>query len=161
MNALIIDRPLLQRPADRAFWTTIRWLFWLFWIYLWLPLVSILGWFFGVTTAVDQMSTRLGYLELLRLLPYYVSVVTFAGALLVGWSYVQLRRFAGRERRKEITAATIEDLAGKLALDPTALCDWQQQRRLVAFHGENGALLFAEASPLADGKAQSSLANVA
>jgi biofilm PGA synthesis protein PgaD len=161
MNPLIIDHPLLQRPADRAFWTTVRWLFWLFWIYLWLPLVSIIGWFFGVSTAVDQMSTRLGYVELLRLLPYYVSIVAISGALLVGWSHFQIRRFAGRERRKALAVASVEDLASKLTLDPTALRDWQQQRRIVAFHREDGALLFAEARPHVHDKAQAVIAKAA
>jgi biofilm PGA synthesis protein PgaD len=144
MNPLIIDHPLLQRPEDRAFWLTVRWLFWLFWIYLWLPLISGVGWYFGVTVVIDQMSPKVGYAELLRLLPYYASVVMSSGSVLVGWSYIQARRFAGRDRRKAATVVTVELLAEKLKLDPVALRDWQQQRRLVAFHDENGALLTAE-----------------
>lgn len=141
MNPLIINRPHLQRPADRAMWATVTWFFWMLWIYLWLPVVTVAGWYFGIHSGLDQMVSRLGYLEFLRLLPSYVLVVGCAGLALIVWSYVQYRRFHGRERRTTGRVVNTMEIASKLGLCGDGLRGWQGERRLTAFHEQDGRLL--------------------
>ena len=141
MNPLIINRPHLQRPANRALGTTLTWLFWMLWIYLWLPIITIVGWYFGIHSGLDQMVERLGYLEFLRLLPSYVLAIACGGLGLIGWSYVQYRRFHGRERRKSMRIVDTTEMATKLGLSGDGLQGWQGERRLTAFHEQDGRLV--------------------
>jgi biofilm PGA synthesis protein PgaD len=141
MNPLVINRPHLQRPVNRAMWATVTWAFWILWMYLWLPVITIVGWYFGIHSSLDQMVERLGYLEFLRLLPRYVMVVAGAGLALVVWSYVQYRRFHGRERRTHRAVAGTPEIAAHLGLCGDALSGWQSERRLTAFHEQDGRLI--------------------
>ena len=140
MNPIIIHRPDLQRPANRALWTTVTWLFWVLWIYLWLPLITLIGWYFGVHTGLDQMVERLGYLDFLRALPGYALVIGCGGLTLIGWAYSQYLRFHGRERRSKPTTVTNEQMATKLGFSDAELRGWQSERSLTAFHEADGSL---------------------
>jgi biofilm PGA synthesis protein PgaD len=141
MNPLVINRPHLQRPANRALWATVTWLFWMVWMYLWLPVVTIVGWYFSVHSSFDQMVERLGYVEFLRLLPRYLLVVAGAGGALLLWSYLQYRRFHGRERRTNQKVTSSREIAAHLGLCGDALQGWQGERRLTAFHEQDGRLI--------------------
>ena len=140
MNPLVINRPDLQRPVNRALWATVTWVFWILWIYLWLPVITIIGWYFGVHTGLDQMVERLGYLEFLRVLPGYALVVGCGGLTLIAWSYSQYRKFHGRERRTTPKTVGTGQLAAQLGLSDEALRGWQGGRQLTAFHGQDGRL---------------------
>ncbi len=140
MNRLVINRPDLQRPLNRALWATVTWVFWLLWIYLWLPVITVIGWYFGVHTGLDQMVERLGYLEFLRALPGYALVVACGGLALIAWSYSQYRKFHGRERRTAIKTVGTGQIAAQLGLSDEALRGWQGGRRLTAFHEPDGRL---------------------
>jgi len=160
-NPLIIERPHLQRPLDRALWASVTWAFWLLWFYLWLPIITVIGWYFGIATSIDQMVERLGYLEFLRLLPAYALVVTLGGALLIGWSYLQYRRFHGRDRRRATPAADAAELASQLGLPAADLATWQHARRLTAFHTGSGQLLDVRPMTPAPAQRDAALAHTA
>lgn len=158
-KALIIESPGLQRPLPRSAWALATMLFWAAWFWLWLPLLSIIGWAFGIYTVFDQFVVRWGYIELLRLLPYYLLVIGVSGVALVGWSLLQYHRFHGKERRKAFPVVSRADIAKSLGLTEETTVPWAAARRMVAHHDENGrvswvevgenAVAAGEASPLA------------
>ncbi len=143
---LIIESPGLQRPLPRGMWAIATAFFWFGWFWLWLPLLSIIGWAFGVYTVFDQFVVHWGYIELLRLLPYYLLVIGTSGLLLVGWSLLQYYRFHGKERRRGFPVVTRADIAKGLGLAPETTEPWVRARRMVAHHDENGRVSWVEMS---------------
>jgi biofilm PGA synthesis protein PgaD len=143
-KALIIESPGLQRPLPRSVWALTTVLFWAAWFWLWLPLLSIVGWSFGIYSVFDQFVVRWGYIELLRLLPYYLLVIGVSGLALVGWSLLQYHRFHGKERRKAFPIVTRADIAKGLGLTEETTVPWAFARRMVAHHDESGRVSWVE-----------------
>lgn len=141
MSPLIINQPGLQRPLDRALWATVTWAFWSLWFVLWLPLITLIAWGFGIHSGFDQMVNRLGYLELVRLMPNYALVVGGAGLVHIGWAYSQYLRFHGRVPGAVRETVSSLEIAATLGLNPVNLQNWQCERRLTAHHHADGRLL--------------------
>jgi biofilm PGA synthesis protein PgaD len=150
---LIIESPGLQRPLPRNLWKLVTALFWAAWFWIWLPLLTVVGWAFGVNTVFDQFVTRWGYIELLRLLPYYLLVIGVTGVSLVGWSLVQYHRFHGKERRQAFPVVTRADIAKGLGLNEETTVPWAAARRMVAYHDENGRVSWVEIGDVPDASA--------
>jgi biofilm PGA synthesis protein PgaD len=152
-KALIIESPGLQRPLPRNVWKLVTALFWAAWFWIWLPLLTVIGWAFGINTVFDQFVTRWGYIELLRLLPYYLLVIGVSGVSLVGWSLLQYHRFHGKERRKAFPLVTRAEIATGLGLAEETTAPWAAARRMVAYHDENGRVSWVEIGDVADAAA--------
>jgi biofilm PGA synthesis protein PgaD len=146
---LIIESPGLQRPLPRSAWALATALFWFAWFWLWLPLISVIGWALGIYSGFDQFVERWGYIELLRLLPYYIAVIGTTGLMLVGWSLIQYHRFHGKERRKAFPLVTRADIAKSLGLAESTTLPWVDARRMVAHHDENGRVSWVEMTEFA------------
>jgi biofilm PGA synthesis protein PgaD len=158
---LIIESPGLQRPLPRNLWKLVTALFWAAWFWIWLPLLTVVGWAFGINTVFDQFVTRWGYIELLRLLPYYLLVVGVTGVSLVGWSLLQYYRFRGVERRQPCPVVTRADIAKGLGLNEETTMPWAAARRMVAYHDENGRVSWVEIGDVPDASAPPSATVVA
>lgn len=143
-KALIIESPGLQRPLPRNAWKLVTAIFWLMWFWIWLPIITVVGWAFGIHTVFDQFVTRWGYIELLRLLPYYMLVIGVSGVALVGWSLLQYHRFHGKERRKGYPDVTRAEIAIGLGLAEETTIPWEAARRMVAYHDDNGRVSWVE-----------------
>src|ERR1017187_7341901 len=48
MKDFIIDRPSLQTARQRLIYGSVTLGFWVLWIYLWLPIVGLIGWALGI-----------------------------------------------------------------------------------------------------------------
>ena len=99
---LIIERPDLQSPAQRLVSGLLTVLFWGLWIYVWLPVAGVLGWWFGVSTAYEQMVELDGWRAVVELAAWYgLAIAVFAGSL-IAWALYNRIRFRGVERRSEV-----------------------------------------------------------
>jgi biofilm PGA synthesis protein PgaD len=143
---LIIESPGLQRPLPRNGWKLVTALFWAAWFWIWLPLITAIGWMFGVHTVFDQFVANWGYIELLRLLPYYILIIGITGLLLIGWSLLQMYRFGGVDRRRAAPTVTRLEIATALSLDESTTTSWLQTRRMIAYHDENGRVSWIESA---------------
>src|SRR5271168_4628907 len=99
MKELIIDRPDLQTARQRVLFGSMTVFFWAIWIYLWLPILALIGWSLGLTIAYEQMVVLNGYAGLLHLLKFYLAVILCLGATLLFWAYYNFVRFRGVNRR--------------------------------------------------------------
>ncbi len=146
-KALIIDSPDLQLAAQRRSWAFVKSVGWLLWFMLWLPMFTLLGWYFGYETIIVQFVDRKGSAELVRLLPTYVLVISVCGGSLVIWSLVQYWRFHGRNRRS--TSPDLETIAlAKMTKNSVeAVQSWQGARRVVAYHDANAKIVTVETNP--------------
>lgn len=98
---LVVDRPELQRDPQRMIYSTLTLIAWVAWVYLWLPLASLVGWYFGIRIFVREVSVPDPGTMVMVVLTYLTVVVVLGGTLLV-WSRYNVHRFRGKERRGEV-----------------------------------------------------------
>ena len=84
MKTLIIDRPGLQTARQRLLFGSMTIAFWALWIYLWLPILALIGWALGFKIAYYEMVVKNGYVGLLHLLGFYATIVLCLGAVFFG-----------------------------------------------------------------------------
>jgi biofilm PGA synthesis protein PgaD len=107
---LIIDRPELQARHRRVVYSTATLVAWALWMYLWLPLVSLLAWWFGIRSFVREFVVPETPI-LLRTLLIYGMVVAILALALVVWSRYNLRRFGPRGRRQAPNQVSDREIA--------------------------------------------------
>jgi len=127
---------LTQRLVSMSLTT----LLWLFWMYLWMPLISLIGWYFGIELIYDQMVLREGWYSLVKLLLVYVLIVSVLSGLLLAWARINYYRFAGRERRQRATGLSLAALAGDFGLSRATVDAGQASRIAVVYHDETGMI---------------------
>jgi len=141
VNAPIFERPDLQSLRQLYGFGFITLLFWALWFYLWLPLVSLIAWAFGVQLFYEHMLMLGGYHSLLSLLMIYGLTILGIAVLLLGWASYNLLRFRNRERRRAAAPVTQAQLAQDFNVDATALAEWQGARALRVHHDLNGQIV--------------------
>ena len=144
-RALIIESPQWQDVRQRMLYGSLTVSFWLLWSYLWLPLVGVLGWLFGIGVAHYHMIVLEGYRGLSALLPLYLLIIASLGGSLIAWAQYNFIRFRGTQRRMRSKDVRVEMLAVHFAVDATALSQWLKVRRLVLHHDQHGNLIKVEA----------------
>lgn len=143
---LIIEDSELQSPSQRVIYGTLTLLFWAIWIYMWLPLLTIGAWAFGVQRFVDIMIVKEGLTKLANVLTIYLIIIAIMGGALVIWATYNRFRFAGRERRT--TQRPLERSSALLAKafarrESTALI-WQHKKTVRVSHHPDGRMAFIE-----------------
>jgi poly-beta-1,6-N-acetyl-D-glucosamine biosynthesis protein PgaD len=138
MNHLVIDRPELQPPAQRAFFSALTVVLWTFYVYLLLPLLTLLAWYFGYSAVYEEMVMRSGWEALVKLIGFYGAIVLAMAFTQIGWALVNWMRFAGkRDRRRERERAVDMGFSEPMFLtDIAGIPAWQNARRLVVRHHE-------------------------
>lgn len=135
---LIIERPDLTHPLQRAFALFITALAWLLWIVMWIPFIAALGRHFGFDLPHVFFPSQISlatFFALLQVTPYAIG---FA-ALLVAISYVseKLKARFGKAGERWQPVGTAR-LASSAALDPERLAAWQAAQILYVEHGPLG-----------------------
>jgi biofilm PGA synthesis protein PgaD len=144
MRDFIIDKPQWQTARQRAVFGSVTVLFWAIWIYLWLPVLAIIGWLLGIDITYREMVMKLGYVELVDDLGLYSLVIFCLGGSLLIWAYYNYFRFRGVERRKERPRVTPEETSARYQIAPEELRRWTHATRLVIHHGADGRVIRAE-----------------
>lgn len=151
----IIYRPDLQPPARRALFSGITFVAWLMWFYLFLPLLSVAAWWFGIESFRQYMfdPARSGYLLTLT---GYAIVVAVTALTIVGWSRYNQIRFGGPDRRRPLPPVSNEMMQEKFQLDADMLEQVQRAKTIKLTFGEGGALEHASFRHEIDGEARTS-----
>jgi len=141
MNYLVIDRPELQPAAQRAFFSALTVVLWTFYVYLLLPLVTLLAWYFGYSAVYEEMVMRNGWEALIKLMGFYGAIVLAMAFTQIGWALINWMRFAGkRDRRRERERVVDMGFTHPVFLiDTVEIPVWQNARRLVVRHHETEA----------------------
>ena len=150
---LIIERPDLQSRPQRMVSAALTAVFWALWLYLWLPVVALLGWAFGFSRFYDEMVRREGYKPLAELLGWYGLAIGLLAGSLVCWAVYNLLRFRGRERRQMRPLVRVAQIAEGAGVDAETLLLWQRARVLSVMHDDDGRIesveAFSAAAPVA------------
>lgn len=142
----IIYRPDLQPPGKRLLFSGITLLAWMIWGYLFLPLLSVAAWWFGVSTFREQMldTGRGGYLLTLT---GYVIVIVVTSLVIIGWSRYNQFRFSGPDRRRPVLPVTDEMVQERFNIEPDELLKARQARVIEIEFEESGRFRRARFRP--------------
>jgi len=136
-SGLIIERPDLQPRRERVIYGTITAVAWVIWAYLWLPLVTLVAWYFGVRAFIREVVIPDRVTLLATGASYLLVIVILGGALLV-WSRYNLRRFGGEDRRAASAPLGAEEIRAWFAIPSSTLEFMQNEGSVVVEHGEAG-----------------------
>lgn len=120
VHPAIIYRPDLQPRSRRFMFSGITLLAWLVWFYLFLPLLSLGAWWFGIDT-FQQYMLQPGARGYLLTLSGYIMVIALTFLVIFGWSRYNLIRFGGPDRRQEQPPVTTEMMAKRFHVRPELL----------------------------------------
>ena len=142
---LIIDRPDLQSGQQRALYHVLTAAFWVLWVVLWLPLITLLGWFFFGYQFHFHMIKMEGYVGFLDVLGAYALVIAIMTGSLMIWAKYNHLRFRGVDRREGIAPpliSAIADVHGQSAAD---MRRWQSASIVTVHHDAEGRILRVDA----------------
>lgn len=158
-RALIIDRPDALPRARRMAWHAVTVVFWGLYLYLWLPLVSLVAWVFGIGIAYQEMVVAEGYREVLRLLGWYLVTIEVLCGSLVLWAAYNYLRFGGRERRGRRPDVSLAVIARHFHVRLVELVAWQKARHLRIELTPAGAIAHIETGSAAEAMDRQAMAN--
>lgn len=148
----LIYRPDLQPRRQRLVFSALTAAAWGIWLYLFLPLFSVLAWWFGGDLFARHILGPEDRGHLLTLLGY-AGVVVIAAVVIVTWSWYNLKRYGGMDRRKPIVQVTDEDLCARFQVDGAMLASLRTGRRLELDLDEHGHIITARDQSSVDGSA--------
>lgn len=137
---LIIDRPDLQAWQQKALFGALTAAFWVVWVFLWLPLITLLGWlFFGYQFRFHMIELN-GYPRFMSVLSVYLIVIAVMGGALMIWATYNHLRFRGIDRRKQTPAPTETEI-GKWANHPAeVMAQWRECAVMTVHHDAQGGI---------------------
>jgi biofilm PGA synthesis protein PgaD len=125
----IIYRPDLQPRSRRVMFSGITLLAWFVWFYLFVPLMSLGAWWFGID-AFQQYMLQPGARGYLLTLTGYAIVVALTFLVIFGWSRYNQLRFGGPDRRMGQPPVTTEMTARRFSVRPELLEQLQAARTI-------------------------------
>lgn len=137
---LIIENPGWVRYRHRVLHNSIIAAIWIFWAYLWLPLLSILGWAGQIWFTWYQMVERNGLSEFMELLKTWGWVILALNLLFVVWALFNYFHYRKINRRRARPPVTLEDVATYHQKDLREIHNWWSAKTMVIQHHENGVI---------------------
>lgn len=143
---LIIEHPEWQTPKQRMLLGFITLVFWMGWFYLWIPFVSVLAWFFGISIFEYHMIELGGYKGLVELLGWYALVIFLLGGSLIAWATYNIQRFNHVYRRSSRAEISMEMQAKHFQVGIKNLEGWRKSQMVYIEHNDNSQIINVRAS---------------
>lgn len=142
-EAIVIQRPERQSMAQKAVFAAITVAAWLFWVFLWLPLVTLGAWAFGLRNAWLQLHVnRIGDGGDINV----VFTCALACALIfTSWSGYNYRRFAGKQKRRGNQPVGVVETAAAIGASADDGMRMQTHRRSVVSVTQDGFMTVDDA----------------
>lgn len=139
MKPPIIENPRGATRLQRYSQGVLTGMFWVLLGLLLRPLLTLGAWLVGGHLAFLAMFRFDGLGSLFRVPFVYVVVVAVIGMVLIGWSAYNLLRFRNNERRtRQPDPVTPAQLAAFFGVDEALVRRWQESRRILMSHDEQG-----------------------
>jgi biofilm PGA synthesis protein PgaD len=135
-----IDRPDLQSWSQRGVFGMLAAAGLMVWLYLFIPLLSLLAWWFG-WHRFDQYIVhdyQQGFTQHLAVL---VAVVMVLGLMLLGWASYNILRFYNNERRHAMPDVQAGDMAHFYELETSAVEQAQASQVNLFFYDRHGKIV--------------------
>ncbi|MBE9502843.1 MAG: poly-beta-1,6-N-acetyl-D-glucosamine biosynthesis protein PgaD [Proteobacteria bacterium] len=140
MNPLIIKRPKLQTLKQKYANTIVTLAFWALWFYLWIPLISLVAWLFGIEIFYEEFILTEGYHLLISLFFRYGMVTLIISICLLGWAFYNQLRFRNKDRRKEAPLPSSQALADFFGVNVAHLEKSRKAKRLIVRFDDTGQI---------------------
>ena len=150
VDALVTRQRTHKRPLPAGIVSVLTVLFWGVWLYLVLPLVSLVLWFFGVRLFIQEI-TKGAYEGLRTSLTDYSLVLLVLVALLALWIAWNVSRYGGSNDRRTVRQAEVTDREVQkwFRLDESLLAVLRGERFVHVDLDGDGCVLLMAASPRA------------
>ena len=119
-------RSFLRNITEMTFTTFV----WAIWVYLFLPVINIILWIFGLRFINFAVIEQVGYKELVGLLVKMGWAVLIVFLVFHLWGYYNYRRFGRKSRRKSSASVTLEDLAAHYRIPADNIKRLQEQKEI-------------------------------
>ena len=137
---LLINEPQLQSLHHKLGDTVLTAAMWGIYLYLWLPLVSLVAWLFGIQLFYHELIEAGGYLELLDKIALYATVIPAIFVVIISWSLSNQRRFRGQERRNEVSEISPAEMTAFFDVTTGEFERLRAASRIVIAIDENGRI---------------------
>ena len=137
---LLINEPQLQSLQHKLGDTVLTAAMWGIYLYLWLPLVSLVAWLFGIQLFYHELIEAGGYLELLDKVALYATVIPAIFVVIISWSVSNQRRFRGQERRNEVSEISPAEMTAFFDVTTGEFERLRAASRIVIAIDENGRI---------------------
>ncbi len=127
-RSLVIHNPSLQSLRQKYVSRVLTFVFWLLWFFLWIPLITLIGWVAGIDIFYLEMIELEGYQEVIAEFSLFLLGVTGIGGLLGIWALYNFQRFKNVERRAAINPVNNQQLAAFFQIGESTLADLQKTR---------------------------------
>ncbi|WP_426284882.1 poly-beta-1,6-N-acetyl-D-glucosamine biosynthesis protein PgaD [Luteibacter sp. E-22] len=136
-EAILIQRPERQSTAQKAVFTTVTIFAWLFWVFLWLPLLTLGAWAFGVRSAWLQLHV-LGPIGDGGDINVILIVAIACAVVFTSWSGYNHARFAGKQKRRGNKPVGVAETASAIGASVDDAMKMQGHRRSVVSVSDGG-----------------------
>jgi biofilm PGA synthesis protein PgaD len=136
----IIERNDLESTGKRRVGQIVSLIAWIIWIYLFTPIIALIGWFFGVE--LFQRYILDDPIGTLRAVQVYALVIFIAGVVFIGWAGYNWFRFHNRERRRAPPPVDASQLAWHFGIS-TEQAEEVERARIVTVHFDDDAAIVA------------------
>jgi biofilm PGA synthesis protein PgaD len=137
-NRVHIDEPDLLSRAERTRDKTLTALMWVVYGLLWLPLLSLGAWLFGLEMAYDAM-VRLGGASTLELtvVDWFYALVTIV-VTIVAWSLLNRARFHNQKRRTQSVSVSDAEVCEWFRISPAELETMRSSKNIAVGFDDEG-----------------------
>jgi biofilm PGA synthesis protein PgaD len=143
-EAIVIQRPERQSHAQKAVFGLVTVTLWVVWACLWLPLVTLGAWAYGIRDALTHLHlmdpiTDGGDIHIVLLVAVATAVIFTA------WSGYNYARFVGKQKRRGNQPVGIAETAAKIGAHTEEAIRLQGTRRAVVSVADDGFMSLKEA----------------
>ncbi|WP_426687440.1 poly-beta-1,6-N-acetyl-D-glucosamine biosynthesis protein PgaD [Rhodanobacter ginsengiterrae] len=135
----IIYRPDLQSVRRRHLYAGISVVAWLVWLYLFVPLLTLVVWAFGVHRFDDYLLKSPANSAHVFLI--YGAIIVAVGIAFLLWATYNLLRFRGKDRRATPDAVTASETAAYFGLQADQIGVLRTLQVVRVHHDETGAII--------------------
>jgi biofilm PGA synthesis protein PgaD len=135
----IIERNDLESTGKRRVGQIVSLIAWMVWIYLFTPIIALIGWFFDVE--LFQRYILDDPVGTLRAVQVYALVIFIASVMFIGWASYNWLRFHNRERRHAPPPVSSRDLARRFGISPAEAEDIEHYRTVTVAFNEDAEII--------------------
>ncbi|MFN0299604.1 MAG: poly-beta-1,6-N-acetyl-D-glucosamine biosynthesis protein PgaD [Burkholderiales bacterium] len=141
-DKLIIDKPELQTSRQRVLFGAATVTAWVMWVYLWLPIITLVGWYFGVRRFRDVMVTNSGAVHFAQVVGWYALIIVGICGALVCWALYNWARFHDAKRRVvDPASVSADEMVERTHVSSEVLACAQMLRIMTVQHDAHGVIV--------------------
>ncbi len=141
MKPLVIDTPSVQSLRQKYISALLTFIFWVIWIFLFTPLITLLGWLLGIHLVYFQMIELEGSKAVIENFGAFLECLAAIGGSLSAWAYYNYWRFGKIDRRTQLPPVTNDQLSAFFHVEESSLSAQQENKCLSVSFDEAGNII--------------------